>query len=285
MSSIEPSETYETDALHNFETFDEVCEMFNLTTEQQEALFDDEAVQWYTMNSPAGKLGIEGNELGEIRSTNPEIYLMEGEDKRMKVSKYNKSLGGKVYTVFVYRAGKQKLYDFELGMEVFKTFQPEYKEYGAAARWILRHEGMDFCGKAGAEVIAPASGEILGIQREDSNQGGFLLIKTNIKYSHPTWTEETSTLYVFMTHLTPKSNLQVGQKVTAGDVIAVLEPPGKPGIGARSHVHMQATPTPKVWVAQTDPNQFWQKGAGQVSCFNAKNPPTDQQLVAPLKCN
>jgi murein DD-endopeptidase MepM/ murein hydrolase activator NlpD len=88
-----------------------------------------------------------------------------------------------------------------------------------------------------------------------------------------------------MTHITPKSDLKVGQKVSAGDVIAVLEPPGKPGTGARSHVHMQATPTPKVWVAQTDPNQFWQKGAGKVTCFDAKNPPTDQQLVAPLKCN
>lgn len=166
----------------------------------------------------------------------------------------------------------------------YKVFQPEYKEYGAAARWITRHEGMDFCAKTGTEVIAPASGEILAIQREDNFQGGFLTMKTNIKYSHPTWTEETSTLYVFMTHITPRSDLKVGQKVTAGDLIAVLEPPGKPGTGARSHVHMQATPTPKVWVAQTDPNQFWQKGAGKVSCFDAKNPPTDQQLVAPLKC-
>jgi hypothetical protein len=168
--------------------------------------------------------------------------------------------------------------------EPYKTFQPEYKEYSAAARWITRHEGMDFCAKTGTEVIAPASGEIVFIRSEDSNQGGFLTIKTNIKYSHPTWTEESSTLYVFMTHITPKSDLKVGQKVTAGDVIAVLEPPGKPGIGARSHVHMQATPTPKVWLAQTDPNQFWQKSAGKVTCFDAKNPPTDQQMVAPLKC-
>lgn len=167
----------------------------------------------------------------------------------------------------------------------YRAFQSESKEHGAPARWILRHEGMDFCGKAGVEVIAPVNGEIFFIEREDSNQGGFLLIKTNIRYKHPTWTEETSTLYVFLTHITPKSDLKVGQKVRAGDVVAVLEHPGKPGIGSRSHVHIQATPTPKVWLAQTDPNQFWQKGAGKVTCFDAKNPPTDQQLVAPLKCN
>ena len=53
----------------------------------------------------------------------------------MKISKYNKNLGGRVYTVYVYRAGKQKLYDFDLGMEVFKTFNPEYTAYQMKLRY------------------------------------------------------------------------------------------------------------------------------------------------------
>ena len=57
----------------------------------------------------------------------------------MKISKYNKALGGQLYTVYVYRAGKQKLYDFDLGMEVFKTFQTEYCAY----QWKLRYENRD----------------------------------------------------------------------------------------------------------------------------------------------
>ena len=56
------------------------------------------------MNSPSGKLRIEVNELGEVRSTITEVYLMEGEDNRLKMSKYNKMLGGKLFTVYCYRA-------------------------------------------------------------------------------------------------------------------------------------------------------------------------------------
>ena len=85
------------------------------------------------------EVGIEVNKLGEVRRTNPEIHLIQGCDDRMKMSKYNKGLGGKCYTVYVYRAGKQKLYDFHLGMEVFKTFNTEYTAY----QLKLRYENRD----------------------------------------------------------------------------------------------------------------------------------------------
>ena len=60
-------------------------------------------------------------------------------DARMKVSKYNKNLGGQVYTVYLYRAGKQKLYDFHLATEVFKTFNPEYSAYQLELRYENRN--------------------------------------------------------------------------------------------------------------------------------------------------
>ena len=91
-----------TTALPDFQTVDDE---FILTNEQAEVLIQDKTVQWVRMNNPAGKLGIEVNEFGEVRSTNQEVYLMEGGDQRMKLSKYNKILGGKLYTVYVYRAG------------------------------------------------------------------------------------------------------------------------------------------------------------------------------------
>ena len=112
---------------------------FNLTNDQVEALYDDETVQWFPMNCPAGKLGIQVNELGEVRCTNPDIHLMEGTAARMKMSKYNKNSGGKLYTVYIYRAGKQKIYDFELSIEIFKTFNPEYSAY----QLQLRYENRD----------------------------------------------------------------------------------------------------------------------------------------------
>ena len=118
----------------HFEQMDEL----HLTAEQEEALYN-EGTMWYAMNNPAGKLGIEVNEFGEVRSTNPEVHLIQGGTERMKISKYNKALGGKPYTVYVYRAGKQKIYDFELGMEVFKTFNPQYSAYQIR----LRYENRD----------------------------------------------------------------------------------------------------------------------------------------------
>ena len=108
----------------DFEHFnDDECllDVFNLSNDELEAFYEEDTIQWVPMNCLAGKLGIEVNKVGEVRSTNPEIHLIQGCDDRMKMSKYNKGLGGKCYTVYVYRAGKQKLYDFHLGMEVFKT--------------------------------------------------------------------------------------------------------------------------------------------------------------------
>ena len=123
----------------DFQIFDTCLDEFNLTNEQEEALINDESVQWFPMNSPPGKLGIEVNELGEVRSINSEVHLMEGQDKQMRLSKYNKALGCRCFIVYIYREGKQKVYDFHLGMEVFKTFNPEYSAY----QLQLRYENKD----------------------------------------------------------------------------------------------------------------------------------------------
>ena len=131
-------QTDDTAGLSDFQS-GEVCDDFSLNQEQVEALYNEETVQWYPMNSPPGKLGIEVNEFGEVRSTNTEIHLMAGGDARMKVSKYNQNLGGQVYTVYLYRAGKQKLYDFHLATEVFKTFNPEYSAYQLELRYENRN--------------------------------------------------------------------------------------------------------------------------------------------------
>ena len=130
----------ETTNIESLPDFDHMIENFDfeLSNDQMEALYEEETV-WYPMNSPPGKLGIEVNELGEVRSTNTEIQLMQGGDARMQISKYNKKSGGRVYTVYIYRAGKQKLYDFDLGVEVFKTFNPEYSAY----QLKLRYENRD----------------------------------------------------------------------------------------------------------------------------------------------
>jgi murein DD-endopeptidase MepM/ murein hydrolase activator NlpD len=162
---------------------------------------------------------------------------------------------------------------------------PENKQFGIKARTILRHEGMDFCTNTGAEVLVPANSTVIYFEKENSFDGGNVVLETSIKFNYNTHLgTERRTLYLFLTHLKLKTDIKIGEKLRAGEVLGVTEPPGKSGIGPKPHVHLQAHPISKIWLAHTDPNQFWQKGPGIVSCFDAKNPPSDQQMVAPLKC-
>lgn len=162
---------------------------------------------------------------------------------------------------------------------------PENKQFGIKARTILRHEGMDFCTNVGAEVLVPANSTVVYFEKENSFDGGNVVLETSIKFNYKTpIATERRTLYLFLTHITPKAGIKIGEKLRAGEVLGVTEPPGKSGIGPKSHVHMQAHPILQIWLAHTDPNQFWQKGPGIVSCFDAKNPPSDSQIVAPVRC-
>jgi hypothetical protein len=162
---------------------------------------------------------------------------------------------------------------------------PENKQFGIKSRTVLRHEGMDFCTNTGDEVLVPANSTVIYFEKENKFEGGHVVLETSIKFNYKTHLgTERRTLYLFLTHLTPKVDIKIGEKLRAGEVLGVTEPPGKSGIGPKPHVHLQAHPISKIWLAHTDPNQFWQKGPGIVSCFDANNPPSDQQMVAPLKC-
>jgi hypothetical protein len=152
-------------------------------------------------------------------------------------------------------------------------------ETGKVAR---RHEGIDFCTSSGSDVLASANGTVVRLVRDDPIRGGRVTIQTKIEYRDNARTE---TLHLDALHITPRSDLKLGDSVKAGQVIGYVEPPGKPHIGPRPHVHLSAGPTPATWLIHTDPNRFWQKGAGIVSCFDPSRPPGDQQIVAPIKCS
>lgn len=146
-----------------------------------------------------------------------------------------------------------------------------------------RHKGMDFCTNAGEEVIAAANGTIVNISWSNPDRGGRVGIKTNILYFDPMSERELS-LFLDALHITPKEGLNVGDNVKAGQVIGHTEPPGKEEIGPRSHVHFTAGPFYQTWALHTDPNRFWKKGPGIVSCFDLNSPPSDKEVVAPIKC-
>ena len=146
----------------------------------------------------------------------------------------------------------------------------------------VRHKGMDFCTGTGSEVIAAAEGTIVNIVHDNPYRGGRVTIRTSIQYQHHN--SGTSFLFLDALHLTPKQDLRIGDRVKAGQTVGYTQAPGKQEIGPRSHVHFSAGPVAETWETHTDPNRFWHKGPGVVSCFNPKTPPSEAQVVAPIRC-
>ena len=161
--------------------------------------------------------------------------------------------------------------------------RPYYVQVPGTGDVISRHKGMDFCTNAGTEVIASANGTIVNLVRDNAYRGGRVTIKTMTHYVESK-NGRKSPLFLDALHITPKKDLERGDEVKAGQVIGYTQPPGKVEIGSRSHVHLSAGPIYQTWIAHTDPNRFWQKGPGIVSCFDSNNPPGDKEVVAPIKC-
>jgi murein DD-endopeptidase MepM/ murein hydrolase activator NlpD len=158
---------------------------------------------------------------------------------------------------------------------------PYYVVNSTTGQAVTRHEGMDFCVSTDSEVLAPANGTVIAMVSDNPFRGGRVTIQSRLTYEHD---GRTQTLFVDAVHISPRAGLAIGNAVTAGQVIGYVQPPGKSEIGPRPHVHLSAGPTYQTWKTHTDPNRFWQKGPGVVSCFDPKSPPTDSQLVAPIKC-
>ena len=151
-----------------------------------------------------------------------------------------------------------------------------------ANRVVTRHEGMDFCAKAGTPVIAPLTGRLTWVVHEDAVRGGQVLIDAGFR-SRVTPGKAPRRMYVGIVHMVPEQGLRAGQKVTAGQRIGTVHPAGLPEIGSRAHLHVTMRYC-KEHTCHVDPNFYWQAGPGVVTCFAASNPPPKGRLVAPLSC-
>jgi len=151
-----------------------------------------------------------------------------------------------------------------------------------ANRVVTRHEGMDFCAKAGTPVIAPLTGRITWVVYKNALRGGQVLIDTGFR-SRVTPGRAPRRMYVGIVHMIPKKGLRTGMKVTAGQKIGTVHPAGLPEIGSRAHVHFTMRYC-KEHTCHVDPNFYWQAGPGKVTCFDPANPPPKGRLVAPLTC-
>jgi len=149
-------------------------------------------------------------------------------------------------------------------------------------RVVRQHFGIDFCTKAGTEVLAAADGWVFGVVWDNPVRGGQVIIRAKLRGLGQT--APATTIYVRHLHITPDPNLHIGKTVKAGSVLGTVQKGGKEQIGPRSHVHFDAGKCDAMWLCPIDPNAYWADGPGKVSCYDAKAPPPTDKLVVPIPC-
>lgn len=132
-----------------------------------------------------------------------------------------------------------------------------------------------------SDVRPCANVTVVAIVQDNPCRGGRVTLRSRLTFRDYARTE---TLHINANHITPVETLKVGDAVKAGQRIGQVQPGGKLEIGPRPHVHLSVGPTSSTRLIHTDPNRFWQKGPGIVTCFNPDDPPGDRQLVAPIRC-
>lgn len=150
---------------------------------------------------------------------------------------------------------------------------------------ITRHEGMDFCAGVGTAVYSASSGTIFSIVWENELRGGWVGVKTDFQAKRKEGGSAVPRrVYLFYLHIVPFKDLKLGDRIQAGDLIGHLELAGKHEIGPVEHLHFTAATCDHWWICHTDPNRFWQRGPGIVTCLDPSNPPPKDRIVAPIGC-
>ncbi len=151
-----------------------------------------------------------------------------------------------------------------------------------ANRIVTRHEGIDFCARAGTPVLAPVHGTIRWAIKDHPLRGGQILIKTGFRV--PTSPSGSQPVYIGLVHITPIDNLSRGSRVKAGQVIGHVRKAGLVEIGSRPHVHFTARICDTTHKCHFDPNLLWQDGLGRVSCFKSGQTVAKGRIIAPIAC-
>ena len=151
------------------------------------------------------------------------------------------------------------------------------------ARTITRHEGMDFCKRAGTPVIAPADGRIRFIEQDNASWGGVVAITTEFS-ARPKPKARAQRIFVEMVHIVPLKGLRKGQRVKAGQLVGHVQKANRPSIGKTPHVHFAVRRCNEWPRCHIDPNFFWRDGPGKLSCHDPSKPMPKGRIVAPIPC-
>jgi len=142
------------------------------------------------------------------------------------------------------------------------------------------HNGLDFGGVAGTEVVAATYGTV--VQRnfvECSGHG--LTVKTDFSATHE---GKEGPVYVRYAHVEGYERVVPGLKLKPGDPIGTTIPLRHTKChGSREHVHyeLRVLRNPRRHI---DPHAYWADGPGMVTCYREGMTVPPGKAVAPIRC-
>ena len=142
------------------------------------------------------------------------------------------------------------------------------------------HNGIDFGGVAGTEVISATYGTVIR-RNFDECSGHGLTVKTDFTARSG---EIEGPVFVRYAHVEGYKDMQPGRALKPGDPIGTTIPlRHTPCHGSREHVHyeLRINANPKLHI---NPHAYWADGDGKVTCFRDGMAVPAGKAVAPIRC-
>ena len=144
-----------------------------------------------------------------------------------------------------------------------------------------RHQGIDFRGVQGTEVISATHGTVVRMAYGEC-PGESVVVRTDITAVHEGVQGPVFAHYI---HAAALDGVKIGQRVRPGDPIARIIPLRRTACyGSTEHVHyeLRVRDSPRRHI---DPHQFWVAGFRRVTCFRPGMEVPAGKTVAPLRCS
>lgn len=150
---------------------------------------------------------------------------------------------------------------------------------------ITRHEGIDFLGAPGTEVISASHGKVFLVEHAECG-GGIVAVASEI-FDIEEVSQQKKRIGIRYVHINPK--VKKGDVVKPGDVIGSIQDPNDPSVndqcvGMFAHVHFEMLFQYYPVKLHISPHKYWMDGPNKLSCYkNGIEVPTDK-IIAPVLC-
>lgn len=142
------------------------------------------------------------------------------------------------------------------------------------------HNGIDFGGVAGTEVISATHGSFVR-RNFDECSGHGVTVKTDFSASDASG---EGPVFVRYAHVEAYPQIQAGQRLKPGDPLGTTIPLRKTKChGSREHVHyeLRIAADPK---RHLNPHAYWADGANKVTCYRDGMTVPPDKAVVPIRC-